>query len=123
MAGPTMGWLIDAPSMPSMSAMKMLRVGGARPGALAARGGLGGAVESGRLRGTRRAGWAGRGVRGYSLGLLWHATHLTSIVQSLQNCSHCRLVARWVHEHGPADRRVVRPARAQEARDPPSAQP
>ena len=65
-AGPTIVWLIDATSMPSMSAMKMLRVGRSSPGAFAAR---------------RRAGWCGRGVRGYPLGLLWHAGHGTPIVQ------------------------------------------
>ena len=36
MAGPTMVWLIDATSMPSMSAMKMLRVGRSSPGAFVA---------------------------------------------------------------------------------------
>ena len=35
MAGPTIVWLIEATSMPSMSAMKMLRVGRSSPGALA----------------------------------------------------------------------------------------
>ena len=47
------------------------------------------AVESGCLGGVRRAGCAGHGVRGYPLGLLWHADHRTPIVQSLQNCSSC----------------------------------
>ena len=65
-AGPTMVWLIDATSMPSMSAMKMLRVERSSPGAFAA------LVELAA---------AGRGVRGYPLGLLWHAGHGTPIVQ------------------------------------------
>ena len=34
MAGPTMVWLMDATSMPSMSAMKMLRPARSRPGAV-----------------------------------------------------------------------------------------
>ena len=72
------------------------------------------AVEAGGLRGASRAvcgRGAGRGVRGYPLGRLWHAGNGTPIVQSLQNCSPCTDRAHHgAHEHGPADRRVVRPA-------------
>ena len=78
MAGPTMVWLIEATSMPSMSAMKMLRVARSRPGA----------VPLGRPR-SPSVGCVGcDGVRGYPLGSLWHAvdgTPISAVTAKLQS--------------------------------------
>src|SRR4051794_1584974 len=69
MAGPTIVWLIDATSMPSMSAMKMLRVGRSSPGAFAAR-------EPARLVAVSVATpWVFCGIR--------HTLR--------QSCSHCKI--------------------------------
>src|SRR6476661_1443853 len=107
-AGPTIVWLIDATSMPSMSAMKMLRVERSSPGAFVA------VVEP-------------AGAVAVSVATPWVFCGMPSTVRRL--CSHCKIavhaviVTPWGHEHGPADRRVVRPEGAQEARDAPRHQP
>src|SRR6476661_5722541 len=75
-AGPTMVWLIDATSMPSMSAMKMLRVERSSPGAFVA------VVE----------------LVAVSVATPWVFCGMSSTVRRI--CSHCKIAVHartWHH--------------------------
>lgn len=76
MAGPTMVWLIDATSMPSMSAMKMLRVGRSSPGALVTVAPLADAVA-------------------VSVATPWVFCGMFSTVR--RKCSHCKIAVHAVN--------------------------